>query len=247
MNRAFWREYRLLFNKLALRSDVRAIVVTAQGKHFSAGLDLKEEQEVAMAGGDDDKDVARIARSLRTRVMEMQDAFTAMERCPQPVIVAVHGACIGGAVDLISAADIRLASEDAFFSIKEVDVGLAADVGSLARLPLICGNESLLRELAFTARRFGGEEALRLGLLSRVLPTRDDLYSEAVELAAVLAAKSPVALSGTKHNLLWARGKSVEAALEYIATWNASQLQTDDLGAAVMAHMAKMTPTFSKL
>lgn len=150
MNAAFWKEYREVFQKLAIDGDVRCIVVSAQGKFFTAGLDIKDQSVLALPT--DSNDNARRAYHMRRKVLEMQETFTSMEKCPQPVIVCVHGACIGGGIDLISASDIRYCTKDAFFSIKEVDIGLAADVGTLQRIQHVTGNASLVRELAFSAR-----------------------------------------------------------------------------------------------
>jgi Delta3,5-Delta2,4-dienoyl-CoA isomerase len=150
MNAAFWKEYREAFKGLGEDMSVRCIVVSAQGKFFTAGLDIKDQS--ILATGSDSSDPARIAFANRRKILEMQETFTVMERCPQPVIMCVHNACIGGGIDMISAADIRFCTKDAFFSIKEVDIGLAADVGTLQRIQLVTGNASLVRELAYTAR-----------------------------------------------------------------------------------------------
>jgi delta(3,5)-delta(2,4)-dienoyl-CoA isomerase len=178
----------------------------------------------------------------------MQDAFNAIEKIPQPVIAAIHGACIGGGIDLIAACDIRLASAETVFSIKEVDIGLAADLGTLQRLPRITGNESLLRELAFTGRNFTCAEGQLLGLFSRVLPSPSETLTAATALAVEIAKKSPVAVAGTKVNLLYSRDHaSVQDGLDYMTTWNMSALQSEDIGKAVQGAMMKETPTFSKL
>jgi delta(3,5)-delta(2,4)-dienoyl-CoA isomerase len=150
MNAAFWREYRDAFRALADDSEVRCIVVSAQGKFFSVGLDIKDQGVLALPT--ESEDPARRAFHYRRKILEMQETFSVMEKCPQPVIVCAHNACIGGAIDLLSAADIRMCSKDAFFSIKEVDIGLAADVGTLQRIQGVTGNSSLVRELAYTAR-----------------------------------------------------------------------------------------------
>lgn len=148
MNTAFWKEFREAFQELAMDTTVRAIVVSGQGKFFTVGLDIKDTSMLVV----DAPDAARKAFYLRKKISEMQETFTAMERCPQPVIVCAHNACIGGGIDLLSAADIRFCTNDAWFTIKEVDIGLAADVGTLQRIQHVVGNASLVRELAFTAR-----------------------------------------------------------------------------------------------
>lgn len=180
-------------------------------------------------------------------VLQFQDSFTSIERCPKPVVAAIHGACIGGGVDLISACDVRYATKDAFFQIKEVDVGLAADVGTLQRLPRIVGGDSLVRELCYTARKLGADEALRCGLVSRLLEDKDAVVAAAVQTAELIAEKSPVAVQGTKHNLIYARDHSVPESLRYMATWNAAMLQSEDVMKAAVAAISKEKPKFKKL
>jgi delta(3,5)-delta(2,4)-dienoyl-CoA isomerase len=213
------------------------------GKHFTVGLDLKDSQ---FPEGDD---AARLTLSNRKHVLDLQESFTAMERCPQPVILAVHGAAIGGGVDLSCAADIRLCSKQAWFCIKEVDVGLAADVGTLQRLHHVLGNASLARELCYTARRFPAEEALRAGFVSAVYDTREELLAKAREMAQVIASKSPVAVHGTKVHLNFSREHTLADSLEYMSTWNGAMLQASDVMVAMQAAFNKGggPPTFSKL
>jgi delta(3,5)-delta(2,4)-dienoyl-CoA isomerase len=222
-NRKMWSEIRIAFEALARVEDpCRAVVLTAAGKNFTAGLDLMDHVGLL---SDTASDPARRAWVLRDMIVAYQEAISAVEACPKPVIAAVHAACVGAGVDLVSAADIRLASSDAFFSIKEVDVGLAADVGTLQRLPKIIGNDSIARELAFTGRRWLAEEALAHGFLSRVLATREALLVSATTLAVEIAGKSPVAVQGTKLNLNYSRDHTVQEGLEWGKLWNMSMLQ----------------------
>lgn len=248
MNSKFWGECKAAFEALGENGDVRAIVLMGEGKVFTSGLDLSDIGIDLMGGGGDGVDVARQALKIKRHVTRMQDAFNAIEKIPQPVIAAIHGACIGGGIDLIAACDIRLASVETVFSIKEVDIGLAADLGTLQRLPRITGNESLLRELAFTGRNFTCVEGQLLGLFSRVLPSPTDTLAAATALAVEIAKKSPVAVAGTKVNLIYSRDHaSVQDGLDYMTTWNMSALQSEDIGRAVQGAMMKETPTFSKL
>lgn len=248
MSQLFFVECRQCFTRIAQDSAIRAIVLVADGKYFTVGLDLKDAAASNLGGGDSaSRDVARKFLHQRQNLLGLQEAFTALERCPQPVIAAVHGACVGGGIDLLCCCDIRLAQEQAWFTIKEVDVGLAADLGTLQRLPKIVGNDSIVRELAYTARRFGAREAKDIGFLSSVLPDRDALYEAAHAMAAVIAAKSPVAIVGTKVNLNYARDHGVPEALSYQAAWNGATLQTEDLPKSFMASLKKETPTYSKL
>ncbi|KHJ93470.1 enoyl-CoA hydratase/isomerase family protein [Oesophagostomum dentatum] len=168
--------------------------------------------------------------------------------CCKPVIAAVHGVCYGGGIDIISACDVRHCTQDAIFSIKEVDVGLAADVGSLNRLPKICGNESWLKEVSFTARNFGADEAFRFDLVSRVYSTREEMLKDVLDLAKKMAEKSPVAVQGTKIVLNYSRDHTVEEGLRFVATWNQSQLMTEDITKSVVAAITKSpTPPFAKI
>ena len=248
MNSKFWGECKTAFEALGEDGGVRAIVLMGEGKVFTSGLDLSDIGIDLMGGGGDGVDVARQALKIKRHVTRMQDAFNAIEKIPQPVIAAIHGACIGGGIDLIAACDIRLASTETVFSIKEVDIGLAADLGTLQRLPRITGNESLLRELAFTGRNFTCAEGQLLGLFSRVLPSPTDTLAAATALAVEIAKKSPVAVAGTKVNLLYSRDHaSVQDGLDNMTTWNMSALQSEDIGRAVHGAMTKETPTFSKL
>ena len=166
--------------------------------------------------------------------------------CSIPYLIVSSFLILVG-MDLISACDIRFCSQDAKFCIKEVDVGLAADVGTLQRLPKIIGNDSLIRELTYTARNMLADEALRCGLVSRVYENRATMVKEAMNVAKQIAEKSPIAISGSKHNLVYARDHTVDDGLNYVATWNAMMLQSEDVPKAAMAFLTKKRPVFSKL
>ncbi|KAG8524441.1 Heterogeneous nuclear ribonucleoprotein L, partial [Galemys pyrenaicus] len=248
MNRAFWREMVECFNKIAEDPDCRVVVMSGGGKMFTAGIDLMDmASDILQPEGDD---VSRISWNLRRLIAKYQETFSVIEKCPKPVIAAIHGGCIGGGVDLITACDIRYCAQDAFFQVKEVDVGLAADVGTLQRLPRVIGNQSLVNELAFTARKMMADEALECGLVSRVFPDKEVMLDAAFDLAAQISSKSPVAVQGTKVNLVYSRDHSVAEGLSHMATWNMSMLQTSDLVKSVQAAMEKKdlkSVAFSKL
>ncbi|KAG5520566.1 hypothetical protein RHGRI_033220 [Rhododendron griersonianum] len=176
----------------------------------------------------------------------MQDTITAIERCRKPVIAAIHGACIGGGIDIITACDVRYCTESAFFSVKEVDLGITADLGTLQRLPSIVGYGKAV-ELALSARRFSGSEAKELGLVSRVFGSKDAMDEGVQAIAEEIAAKSPLAVTGTKAVLLRSRDLTVVQGLDYIATWNSGMLLSDDLVEARAAQSQKRAPSFSKL
>lgn len=240
MNAAFWTEIIDIFQWIDDTDAVRAVVLSGAGKHFSSGIDL---MMLASVANDLGKDVGRNARLLRRKILELQASFNAVDNCRKPVLAAIQGYCIGGAIDLISACDMRYAAEDAQFSIKEIDIGMAADVGTLQRLPRIIG-DGMLRELAYTGRMFGAEEARSLGLVNRVYADHDSLLAGVLEIARDIAAKSPIAVTGTKAMISYMRDHAVNDGLEYVATWNSAMLQSNDLRVAIAAHMSKQTPEF---
>ncbi|XP_075968086.1 delta(3,5)-Delta(2,4)-dienoyl-CoA isomerase, mitochondrial isoform X2 [Anarhichas minor] len=248
MNRAFWSEMVDCFNEIAGDPGCRVVVVSGAGKVFTAGIDLMDMAgDILSPEGDD---AARIAWNVRKVITKYQETFSVIEKCPKPVVVAVHGACVGGGVDLITACDIRLCTQDAWFQIKEVDVGLAADVGTLQRLPKVIGSRSLVNELALTARKMFADEAKSSGLVSRVFADKEAMIAAALEMAGEIAGRSPVAVQGTKVNLIYSRDHSVAEGLDYMATWNMSMLQTQDVMKSAQASMEKKSPktiAFSKL
>ena len=240
MNAAFWTEIIDIFQWIDDTDAVRAVVLSGAGKHFSSGIDL---MMLASVANDLGKDVGRNARLLRRKILELQASFNAVDNCRKPVLAAIQGYCIGGAIDLIRACDRRYAAEDAQFSIKEIDIGMAADVGTLQRLPRIIG-DGMLRELAYTGRMFGAEEARSIGLVNRVYADHDSLLAGVLEIARDIAAKSPIAVTGTKAMISYMRDHTVNDGLEYVATWNSAMLQSNDLRVAIAAHMSKQTPEF---
>ncbi|MBK4988409.1 crotonase/enoyl-CoA hydratase family protein [Pseudomonas sp. S60] len=241
MNAAFWEEIIDIFQWVDDTDAIRVVVISGAGKHFSAGIDLALLASVAGQLG---KDVGRNARLLRKTILRMQASFNAVDQCRKPVLAAVQGYCIGGAIDLISACDMRYCSADAQFSIKEIDMGMAADVGTLQRLPRII-SDGMMRELAYTGRNVEADEALRIGLVNRVYDDAATLLDGVFAMARDIAAKSPIAVAGTKHLLSYMRDHRVDDGLDYIATWNAAMLQSEDLRLAMAAHMSKQKPTFT--
>lgn len=241
MNAPFWSEIVEIFKWIDDTDAVRAVVISGAGKHFSAGIDLMMLASLANELG---KDVGRNARLLRRTILRMQASFNAVDNCRKPVLAAIQGYCIGGAIDLVSACDMRYCSNDAQFSIKEIDMGMAADVGTLQRLPRIIG-DGIMRELAYTGRTVEAEEAQRIGLVNRVYDDHQALLEGVFAIAAEIAGKSPIAVAGTKEMLSYMRDHRIDDGLEYIATWNAAMLQSTDLRVAVAAHMSKQKPEFA--
>jgi len=248
MNSEFWKDVTKCFQSISTDENCRVVVLSGNGKHFSSGLDLSDVGTLTSIIMNEN-DISKKYRTLYEFIKDVQTPFNTIEQCHKPVISAIHNACVGGGVDMISATDIRYCSQDAFFQVKEIDLGLAADLGTLQRLPKIVGSDSLVRELALTARKMFADEAARVGLVSRVLPDKESLLAAALETASLIASKSPVAIQGTKHHLNYARDHSVQESLHYMATWNAAMLQSNDMVVASMASMDRSAPppTFAKL
>jgi enoyl-CoA hydratase len=254
MGMDLWRDLPLAMAAVSAQTDVRAIVLAAKGPHFSVGLDLKAMGAVLSGGGTNAgasdsssssaPSMAARARGARTEVLRLQDAITAVARCPKPVIAAVHGYCIGGGVDLIAACDIRLASADAVFSVREAKMAIVADLGSLQRLPAII-SAGHLAELAYTAKDISADRAKEIGLVNDVATDAEGVLKAAHALAAEIAANSPIAVQGTKAVLAANEGKTVAEGLDYVATWNAGMLASEDLTEAVTAFMEKRAPRFT--
>jgi enoyl-CoA hydratase len=241
----FWTDLPLAMEALSEDDDVRAVVVAAKGPHFSVGLDLKT---MALSGGGSPNGpkpspAAKASRFLR-QVKKLQGAVSAVAGCPKPVVAAVHGACIGGAVDLITACDIRLASAEAFFSVRETKIAIVADVGTLQRLPRIIGRGHVA-ELAYTGKDITAERAAQIGLVNEVLGDPAALHKAALALAAEIAANSPLAVMGTKAVLTACANRTVEEGLDYVGVWNAAFLESDDVTEALAAFVEKRPATFT--
>jgi enoyl-CoA hydratase len=242
MGPAFWAELPVAFGELEADPEVRAIVLTGSGKNFSYGLDLAASGNTLgpiMAEGAMAKPRTDFHRHLKT----MQQSITAVADCRTPVIAAVHGWCIGGGVDLISAVDIRYASADAKFSVREVKLAIVADVGSLARLPLIL-SDGHLRELALTGKDIDAARAASIGLVNDVYPDADACLAAAHTTAAEIAANPPLVVQGIKDVLDEQRTAQVSASLRYVAAWNSAFLPSKDLTEGISAMFAKRPPEF---
>ena len=241
LNRTMWDEIRRAFEWVDETPAARVAVLSGAGPHFCSGIDLALLASVQQAVADPCPGRAREA--LRRYILDLQDTVTSLERCRKPVLAAIHGACIGGAVDLVCCADMRYAAADASFQVKEIDMGMTADVGTLQRLPRLV-RDGLARELAYTGRVMGAAEAREVGLVNRVFDTREMLAAGVAEIAATIAAKSPLSIRGTKEMLLYTRDHSVADGLDHVATWNAAMLMSADLEEAVGAAMAKRPAQF---
>jgi enoyl-CoA hydratase len=251
MGDEFWRDLPRAMEVVTNDANVRAVVIAAKGPHFSVGLDLKALGGMlsgagAGGGGESPRETSGAAKALHARrdILRLQASITAVAQCPKPVIAAVHGYCIGGGVDLIAACDIRLASADAIFSVREAKVAIVADLGSLQRLPSIIG-AGHVAELAFTGKDITAERAKQIGLVNDVAVDAEGVRQAAYEMAHEIAANSPLAVQGTKAMLASNEGRTVAEGLDYVATWNAGMLGSDDLVEAMTAFMEHRAPTFT--
>ncbi|XP_076300995.1 delta(3,5)-Delta(2,4)-dienoyl-CoA isomerase, mitochondrial isoform X2 [Lasioglossum baleicum] len=239
MNDVMWKEFKVCFNELAIDPECRVIILS--------GIDLQDVVNFAPKLAEQE-DIARKCKIMQLKIKDYQDSFNAIEKCPKPVIAAIHGPCIGAGIDMVSAADIRYCSSDAWFQIKEVAIGMAADVGTLQRFPKIIGSDSLVRELVYTARKFSASEALQHGFVSCLFETSQSLLKGSMELADKIASQSPVAVQGSKLSLVYSRDHSVQEGLDHIALHNQTMLQSEDFANAAMAQAIKSEPpVFSKL
>jgi enoyl-CoA hydratase len=239
----FWRELPVVFGELDRNDNVRAVVLTGSGANFSYGLDLPAMSGswAPMLGG---SSLARPRTDFLAELRTLQDAVTSVAACRKPVIAAVSGWCIGGGLDVIAAADIRLASADAKFSVREVKVAIVADLGSLQRLAGVIG-EGHLRELAFTGRDIDAARAEKIHLVNDVYPDQVAVLTAARALAADIAANPPLVVQGVKEVLGHQREHDVAAGLRYVGAWNAAFLPSEDLGEAVHAFLERRAPKFN--
>ena len=239
----FWSELPRVVAELSDRGDVRAIVVSSTGKHFSAGMDLSV---FTSSGLSMDGEPGRRNATFMILVKRLQESFTALERARVPVLAAVQGGCIGGAVDMVCAADMRYASADAYFVIQETNIGMTADVGTLQRLPKLIP-DGVARELVYTGRRMSAQRALEVGLVNEVFDDHDALIAGVLEIAAEIATKSPLTLWGAKEALVYARDHSVPDALHQIALWQTGAFQPADMMESFAAKGEKRAPDYQDL
>lgn len=243
MSPDFWADLPRIMRELDRDPTVRCAVISGAGRNFTGGMDLATFSDIVKLF---DEEPARASYALRDTILALQETFNALERARFPVIAAPHGACIGAGIDLITACDMRLAAADTAFAVEEIHVGMAADVGTLQRLPKLIA-PAVAAELCFTGRRFSAEEARSFGLVSAIHADREATVAAALSLAHEIARKSPLAITGIKRNLAYARDHSVADGLDYIATWNGGMLRAADLMGAVQARMARREAVFADL
>jgi enoyl-CoA hydratase len=243
LGRAFWQTLPNLMAEIEASPEVRTLIIRSEGPHFCSGIDLDYLKSLLPEGG---ADPARDREKLRREIITLQDVINGVARCRVPVIAVVQGACMGGGLDLIAATDMVYASADAGFTIQETNIGLAADLGSLQRLPHRM-NAGLLSELAYTGRTMSADEALSCGLVASVHQDQDAALAHARTVAATIAAKSPMAILGTKRALTMTGADEIARGLDDIATWNAGLLSFADIETALAAIARKEKPDFQDL
>lgn len=241
LNQTAWDEITEVFEYLDENADVRVVVLEGgESRNFCAGIDLSLLMSVSQ---NNTKCEGRKREKLRKNVLKLQAPINAIENCSKPVLVAIHGGCIGGGIDLVCGCDMRYCTDDAYFTIKEIDMGMVADLGTLQRLPKLIG-EGMVREMAYTGSNVGGQEAERIGIVNRSFSDKSTMMEEVMKIAETIAQKSPLSIRGTKHILLHTRDHSVADGLNYIATWNAAMLLSADLQEAFEAKMGKRDGVF---
>ncbi|WPH01216.1 Hypothetical protein R9X50_00405200 [Acrodontium crateriforme] len=244
-----WLELGAIFRLLSHDPSVRSIVLSGAGdRAFTAGLDVQAaSSNGALTPAAAGIDAARKATEIRRHIETFQHEISAVEKCEKPVICVLHGFAFGLAIDLSCACDIRLCARDTRFAVREVEIGLAADIGTLSRLPHANVAMSWVKDVCLTARDFDADEALRVGFVSGVFDDKQTALGKAVDMARLIASKSPVAVQGTKEVLNYSRDHTVVEGLNYVKVWNAAMLQSQDVVDAMTAGLQKRKPTFSKL
>ena len=241
LNEKAWEELKVIFEQVDKEPEARVAILSGEGKLFCAGIDLQMLMSVKSV--EDIECAGRRSEKIRGFVKDLQSCINAIENCSKPVLAAIHGGCIGGGVDIVAACDMRYCTDDAYFTIKEIDMGMVADLGTLQRLPKFVKPASVA-EMAFTGRKVGAVEAKEIGLVNDHYSDKETLLNEVAKLASLIASKSPLSIRGTKEILRHTRDHSVADGLHHMATWNAAMLLSDDLTAAFMAAMSKQPPTF---
>jgi enoyl-CoA hydratase len=250
----FWTELPEIVRSISAEGRARAIVISSTGKHFSAGMDLSvftggsaiSEGDRPSDGASRSTEQGRRRAQLRETALHLQETFSVLEKARMPVLAAIHGGCIGGAVDMVTACDLRYAAADAFFVIQEINIGMTADVGTLQRLPKLVP-DGIAREMAYLGGRFPAQRAYEVGLVNELFDDHDALVAGTLERAAQIAAKSPLAIWGSKEMITYSRDHSVADGLNYIATWQTGMFQPADMMETFAAKSEGRDPEFDDL
>lgn len=240
----FWRELPEAVDRISDDGEARVIVISSEGKHFTAGMDISVFMQGGLDGDTSNPHVA--AEAFRHKIRTLQNTFSSLERARQPVLAAIQGGAIGAGVDLATACDCRYASADAFFAVQETAIGMTADVGSFPRLCRVIP-EGWARQIVYTAERLPAAKAKEIGLVNEVFPTHEALLDGVMAIARQIAAHSPLAVAGCKRQANYARDHSTADALDYIALWNAAMLRPADIKESFIAKSEKRAPRFDPL
>ena len=249
MNPAFWRELPAIIKDIDYNSRARVIVLSSTGPHFSSGLDVSSFGPGSEESEDtEDRKTRRLqaGTAFYDHVLHMQDSFNCIEDCRIPVLAAIQGGCIGGGVDLSCACDIRYATEDAYLTIFETNIGMTADVGTFPRLVKLIP-EGYVREMAYTGRRVSAEEARHMGLINAVYENQPTMLDAVMSIAREIASKAPLAVYGCKRMINYARDHNTADGLDYIAIWNASHLKSEEIQEAMKANAEKRPGKFADI
>ena len=240
-NQMCWDEMQAIFEDLSDDESTRVIILSGEGKHFTAGIDL--ELLMSIQGFQAVACEGRKREKLRALIKKLQAPIQAIDHCAKPVVAAIHNACVGGGVDIISACDMRYCTKETYFSIKEIDMGMVADLGTLQRLPKLV-SPGFVAEMAYTGRKVYGPEAAMRGIVNNCYESKDEMMEKVLGTAKLIASKSPLSIRGTKEILRHTRDHTVEEGLNYMAIWNASMLLSNDLMEAFQASIQKKEANF---
>lgn len=243
---AFWSELPEIVDELSDSGRARVVVISSTGKHFSAGMDLAVFGNSSNLNDNDSDEVGRQRAVFRKNVLHLQRTFSCLEEARMPVLAAIQGGAVGGAVDFVTAADCRYATEDAWFCIQEINIGMTADVGTLQRLPKLIP-DGVVRELAYTGARMPAARAKEVGLVNEVYSDHETMLPAVHEIAAQIASKSPLAIQGTKESILYARDHTVAESLDFISLWQSGMFQPTDMVESFTAQAEKRDPAFDDL
>ena len=245
MNKAFWNELPAIVNEIDATAAARVIVISSEGKHFSAGMDLSVfSQDGAVSHGKVDRHIA--AEAFRSNIKQIQSSFNALEEARVPVLIACQGGVIGGAIDMISAGDIRWCTKDAFFCIQETNIAMTADVGTFPRLQRYIP-EGWVKQMAYTGERLPAEKAKEIGLVNEVFDTQEEMVAHVLGVAKEIASKNPVAVTGCKVLINYGRDHSTADTLDYIGVWNSGMLPPSHMQEAFKAKAEKRDAEFPDL
>jgi enoyl-CoA hydratase len=243
----FWRELPQIVREIDDGAKARVIVISSTGKHFSAGMDLSVFKAAQGESPSETPERGRAAANLRRAVLDIQQTFTIIDQARLPVLAAIQGGCVGGAVDLTSACDCRYATADAFFVVQEINIGMTADVGTFPRLCSLIP-QGWVRELAYSGRRLPAQTAKEIGLVNEVFPDQESMLKHVMSVARDIADKSPLAVHGSKVMINYARDHSIADGLDYIATWQAGMYNPEtDMREALVARREKRATKFADL